>query len=100
MAKHHWGGGSLESHITLCLKEFIQNPRFNGIDFDDEIKKDALCGEMTALRQIQGIQNKITYLKAYKRHAKGFFNKLKARILYRGCKLRLLLNKIARKTLN
>ncbi|MGX2971446.1 hypothetical protein [Helicobacter sp. T3_23-1059] len=97
MAKNHWGGGSLETHIALCLKEFIQNPRFNGIDFDDEIKKDALCGEMTALCQIQGTQNKIAYLKAYKRHAKGFLAKLKARILYRVCKIGFILVKIITK---
>lgn len=88
------GGGSLETHIALCLKEFIQNPCFNGIDFDDEIKKDALCREMTELRQIQGIQNKLTYLKAYKRNAKGFLAKIKARILYRGYKWCLILNKL------
>ena len=75
--------GDLENHLTLCLKEFIHNPKFDYIDYADEAKKDTFCGEMIKLRQIQGTQNKIAYLKAYKCHSKGFLTKIKARILYR-----------------
>lgn len=74
------GGGGLEAKLSLCLREFIKNPKFSYIDYESEIKKDTICNERTPLNKIQGTQNKLAYLKAYKRHAKGFLDKLKARI--------------------
>lgn len=88
------GGGNLENHITLCIREFIRNPKFDYIDYADEGHKDALCAERMPLDNIHGARNKLTYLKSYKRHAKGFLDKIVARILYRWCKLRFVFEKM------
>lgn len=88
------GGGNLENHITLCIREFIHNPKFDYIDYADEGHKDALCAERMSLDKIRGAQNKLTYLKSYKRYAKGFWDKIVARILYRWCKLRFVFEKM------
>ena len=84
------GGGGLEAKLSLCLREFIKNPKFSYIDYESEVIKDAICNERTQLNKIQGTQNKLAYLKAYKRHSKDIFSKM----IYRCYKIYIELKKV------
>lgn len=48
--------------LRKCLKEFIQNPKFNSISWRMEAKRDSFTKEITPLSEINGIKNKLKYL--------------------------------------
>lgn len=48
--------------LRKCLKEFIQNPKFNSISWRMEAKKDRFTKETTPFCEINEIKNKLKYL--------------------------------------
>jgi nucleoside-diphosphate-sugar epimerase len=48
--------------LRKCLKEFIENPKFNSISWKMEAKKDRFTKEITPFSEINGIKNKLKYL--------------------------------------
>ncbi|QHG91865.1 NAD-dependent epimerase/dehydratase family protein [Sulfurimonas sp. CVO] len=48
--------------LKRCLKEFMQNPKFNPVSWRMEAKKDKFTKEFTPLNEINGIKNKIKYI--------------------------------------
>ncbi len=48
--------------MANCLSDFIDNPTFLNINWENEAKKDRLLGEWTNLSSINGFKQKIKYL--------------------------------------
>lgn len=48
--------------LRKCLKSFLENPRFNIIDWKQEAIKDRYTNEKTPLSEIKGLKSKIKYV--------------------------------------
>lgn len=48
--------------LKKCIKEFMQNPKFNTIRWQNEAIKDKFCKESSPLSEISGIKQKIKYI--------------------------------------
>lgn len=48
--------------LEKCLSSFIDNPKFNTIDWRAEANKDKLTGDWTCIRGINGMKQRIKYL--------------------------------------
>lgn len=48
--------------LERCLEQFLQNPRFGGIDWKLEALNDLAANEKTPLKEIPSIKGKIAYL--------------------------------------
>lgn len=51
-----------ETGLRMCLRRFLEDPRFLDINWKFEAMKDVICGERTPLVQIPGTWQKMTYL--------------------------------------
>ena len=51
-----------EAGLKKCLEDFLANPSFNGINWKLEAWRDRQAGELTPLKEIQGIKQKVKYL--------------------------------------
>ena len=47
--------------LSKCLKEFLGRPRWGGVNWQFEARKDKIVNERTPLNQINGVRNKIKY---------------------------------------
>lgn len=47
--------------LAKCLREFLESPRFEHIQWELEAVNDRVCGERTPLKEIPSLGNKATY---------------------------------------
>lgn len=52
----------VDEGLETCLKEFLQKPNFNTIDWRKEAIKDRQTNEKASLKEIENFKNKIKYL--------------------------------------
>lgn len=52
----------VEIGLTKCLNTFLDNPEFKSINWRSEAKKDRFSKEVTPLKEIDGLKQKIKYL--------------------------------------
>lgn len=48
--------------LKNCLLEFLRNPTFTGISWENEARKDRLTGDWTSLCEIPSFRGKIRYI--------------------------------------
>ncbi len=54
---------SPEDGLKMCLNEFLKNPEFRNINWAVEGRQDRLTKERTPFKEIEGIKNKLRYIK-------------------------------------
>lgn len=80
-----FNGQEIDTALSDCLANFLQEPKFFSIDWKDEAIKDKICKEKTNIKKIANIKDKIFYI-TYRyfpiNYIENFLRKIKRMINY------------------